>query len=70
MWVGPRLDPETGRFSHRRIAQHYAGLGLMALLYWATTSIKLPDPIDHTVFYTGAMPCADGAETPIFGNAI
>jgi hypothetical protein len=60
MWVGPRLDPETGRFLHRRIVQHYAGLGLMSLLYWAVTHIRLPDPIDHTVYYTGAMPCADG----------
>lgn len=60
MWVGPRLDPETGRFLHRRILQHYGGLGLMSLLYWAVTHIRLPDPIDNTVYYTGPRPCADG----------
>ena len=60
MWVGPRLDPETGRFLHRRILQHYGGLVVMGLLYWAVTHIRLPDPIDNTVYYTGAMPCADG----------
>lgn len=40
--------------------QHYAGAGLLSLLYWVVTNIRLPDPIDHTVHYTGAMPCADG----------
>ena len=53
MWLGPRLDRETGRFLHRRITQHYGGWAIMAFLHWVCTRLVVGDPIDQTVFYTG-----------------
>ena len=55
LWLGPRLDLETGRFLHRRIVQHYSGWAIMALLYWACDKLIVQDPIDPTVFYRGGM---------------